>query len=100
MLRVDADLHDFLSDPNNLTRRGRALLESGSSEPDALVLRRLLDVGDDSQRLNDGLIATANNLVRTDDHRFERLLVASGDAHDLVDLNVFKVYLVRARAAH
>jgi hypothetical protein len=93
MIRSDAELHDFLSEPKNLTRRGRALLASGSSEPDALVLRRLLDVGDDPQRLNDGLIATANNLVRTDDHRFERLLVASGDAHDLVDLYVFEVYL-------
>jgi hypothetical protein len=94
MQRIDAELHDFLSEPANLTRRGRTLLESGSSEPDALVLRRLLDAGNDSRRLNDGLIAVANNLVRTGDHVFGRLLVAGGDAHDLVDLYVFKVYLV------
>jgi len=95
MLRIDAELHDYLSEPQNLTRRGRALLERGSSEPDALVLRRLLDVRDDSlQRRNDGLIARANNLVRTDDHVFQRLVVASSDAQDLVDLYVFKVYLV------
>jgi hypothetical protein len=94
MRRIDAELHDFLSEPGNLTPRGRELLESGSSEPDAQVLRRLLDAGNDPQRLNDGLIAVANSLVRTDDHTFERLLVAGGDAHDLVDLYVFKVYLV------
>jgi hypothetical protein len=94
MRRIDAELHDFLLEPANLTRRGRELLESGSSEPDALVLHRLLDAGNDPQRLNDGLIAVANKLVRTDDHGFERLLVAGGDAHTLVDLYVFKVYLV------
>jgi hypothetical protein len=95
MLRMNAELHDYLSEPQNLTRRGRALLERGSSEPNALVLRRLLDVGDDSlQRRNDGLIARANNLVRTDDHVFQRLVDASSDAQDLVDLDVFKVYLV------
>ena len=37
----------------------------------------------------------ANNLVRTDDHAFDRLRVAAADAHDLVDQYVFKVYLVR-----
>jgi hypothetical protein len=94
MRRIDTELHDFISDPANLTRRGRALLESASSESDALVLRRLLDAGNDPQRLNDALIAVANKLVRTDDHVFEQLVVAGGDAHDLVDLYVFKVYLV------
>jgi hypothetical protein len=95
MLRMNTELHDYLSEPQNLTRRGRALLERGSSEPNALVLRRLLDVGDYSlQRRNDGLIARANNLVRTDDHVFQRLVDASSDAQDLVDLDVFKVYLV------
>ncbi len=95
MRRIDAELHDYLSDPGNLTPRGRALLEGESSEPDALVLRRLLDVRSDPQRANDALIAMANNLVRTDDHAFDRLRVAAADAHDLVDQYVFKVYLVR-----
>jgi hypothetical protein len=93
MRHIDSELHDFLAEPANLTPRGRELLASGSTEPDGQVLRRLLDAGNDPQRLNDGLIAVANGLVRTDDHRFERLLVAGGDAHDLVDLYVFKVYL-------
>jgi hypothetical protein len=95
MHRVDAELHDFLSEPANLTRRGRALLEGAPSEPDALVLRRLLDSDNDPQRANDALIAMAHNLVRTGDHAFDRLRVAAGDAHDLVDQYVFKVYLVR-----
>jgi hypothetical protein len=95
MHRLDAQIHDFLSEPANLTRRARALLEGASSEPDALVLRRLLDAGNDPQRANDALIAMAHNLVRTDDHVFDRLRVADADAHDLVDQYVFKVYLVR-----
>ena len=98
MRRTDAELHDFLSEPANLTKRGRALLERGSSEPDALVLARLLDAGADPQRANDGLIAIAHNLVRTDDRVFDRLRVADADAHDLVDQYVFKVYLVPASA--
>jgi hypothetical protein len=98
MRRLDAELHDFLSEPANLTKRGRALLESASSEPDARVLARLLDAGTDRQRANDGLIAIAHDLVRTDDHVFDRLRVADADAHDLVDQYVFKVYLAPATA--
>jgi hypothetical protein len=95
MNRLDAELHDFLSEPANITRRGRALLDDASSDPDALVLRRLLDARNDRQRANDGLIAMAHHLVLTDDHVFDRLRVADADAHDLVDQYVFKVYLVR-----
>ena len=98
MRRLDAELNDFLSEPAHLTRRGRALLEGASSEHDARVLRRLLDAGNDPQRANDALIAMAHNLVRTDDHVFERLRVADADAHDLVDQYVFKVYLAPASA--
>lgn len=94
MRRLDGQLHDFLSAPANLTPRGRSLLGGASSEPDALVLRRLLDPANDPDRANDALIAIAHDLVRTDDHVFDRLRVADADAHDLVDHYVFKVYLV------
>jgi hypothetical protein len=95
MYRLDAELHDFLATPTNLTRRGRTLLERASSNDDALVLRRLLDAGNHPERANDALIAIAHKLVRTDDRVFEHLRVADADAHDLVDEYVFGVYLVR-----
>jgi len=94
MHRLDAELHDFLATPTNLTPRGRTLLERASSEPDALVLHRLLDAGNDPQRANDALIAIARQLVRTDGGVFEHLRVADADAHDLVDEYVSGVYLV------
>jgi hypothetical protein len=43
--------------------RGRTLLEGASSEPDALLLRRLFDPGNDPQRANDGLTAIAHDYV-------------------------------------
>jgi len=94
MHRLDTELHDFLATPTNLTPRGRTLLERASTEPDALVLHRLLDAGNDPQRANDALIAIARKLVRTDGGVFEHLRVADADAHDLVDEYVFGVYFV------
>jgi hypothetical protein len=92
--RLDAQLHDFVASPANLTRSGRALLDRTSSQPDALVLRRLLNPANDPTRANDGLIAIAHNLVRTRDHQFDHLRVVDADAHVLVDDYVFNVYLV------
>jgi len=93
MRRLDAELHDFIATPANLTRRGRAALEQPGSE-DALVLQRLLDAADNPQRANDALIAMAHELVRIDDQVFDRLRVAVADAHDLVEQYVFKVYVI------
>ena len=94
MRRLDTQLHDFVAEPSNLTARGRNLLESASSEPDALVLRRLLDPANDPQRANDGLVAIAHDLIRVDHHEFEHLRAADADAHVLVDEYVFTVYVV------
>jgi hypothetical protein len=94
MHRLDAQLHDFLASPANLTRRGRAALEQAST-PDALTLRRLLDAGNDGDLGNDTLIAVGRKLVRSDDGVFARLGAADADAHDLVDEYVFRVYLNR-----
>ena len=96
MRRLDRELHDFLASPANLTARGRILLEGASSEPDALLLRRLSDPGNDPQRANDGLIAIAHDLVRAGGHAGERLRRANADAHELVDEYVFSVYVVPA----
>jgi hypothetical protein len=94
MLRLDTQLHDFVAEPSNLTERGRNLLQSASSEPDALVLRRLLDPANDRERANDGLIAIARNLISSGDRDFVRLLIADADVHVLVDEYAFSVYLV------
>jgi hypothetical protein len=95
MRRLDAELHDFVANPANLTRRGRAALRSQAANEDGLVLRRLLDAGDDPQRANAAHIAIAHDLVRTDDHVFERLRVANAAAHELVEQYVFRVYLIQ-----
>ncbi|MDQ1461990.1 MAG: hypothetical protein QOI08_3474 [Actinomycetota bacterium] len=94
MRRLDTELHDFVATPDNLTPPGRTLLERASSEPDALVLRRLLDPANDPQRANDGLVAIAHDLVRLDHQDFEHLRAADADAHVLVDEYVFTVYVV------
>jgi hypothetical protein len=94
MRRLDTELHDFIAAPDNLTTRGRTLLEGASSDPDALLLRRLLDPANDRERANDGLIAIAHDLIDTGDHDFVRLLVADADVHVLVDEYAFSVYLV------
>jgi hypothetical protein len=95
MRRLDAELHAFLATPANLTRRGRAALRGPASDEDALVLRGLLDAGNDPQRANHALVAIAHELVRTHDPVFDRLRVADAAAHDLVDQYVFRVYLIR-----
>jgi hypothetical protein len=94
MRRMDTELHDFLATPANLTARGRRLLRGSASDPDAQVLRRLLDSGRDSELANDERIAITHDLVLNDDHAFEHLLNADVEAHVLVDEYAFRVYLV------
>src|SRR6202008_1427906 len=43
MRGLDTRLHDFVAEPANLTTRGRTLLESAASEPDALGLPGIPD---------------------------------------------------------
>jgi hypothetical protein len=95
MHRLDDALRDYVTNPANLTARGRAIDDGASSEPDARTLRRLRDPAHDPQRANDGLIAIGRDLIRNNDHVFDRLRAADADAHALVDEYVFSVYLVR-----
>jgi hypothetical protein len=97
MHRLDAQLHEFLSTPADLTRRGRAALGGPRSNDDARVLRSLLDPGNDPDRANHALVAIAHDLVRADDRVFDRLRVADAAAHDLVEQYVFRVYLIQGR---
>jgi hypothetical protein len=96
MRDLDARLHDFLATPANLTARGRSLLAEHSSDPGAQALTRLMDPAADPQRANDGLVAIADGLVRTDGHVFNRLLAADSDAHTLAEEYDFSVYVAPA----
>jgi hypothetical protein len=97
MHRLDAQLHEFLSTPAGLTRRGRAALGGPPSNDDARVLRSLLDPGNDPDRVNHALVAIAHDLVRADDRVFAGLRIADAAAHDLVEQYVFRVYLIQGR---
>ncbi len=97
MRRLDTELRDFLTTPVNLTARGRELIAGtfSESDADAQVLQRLLDPASDDERANDGLVAIADHLVRTDNHIFDQLRVKDADAHVLVDEYDLNVYLIR-----
>jgi len=95
MQRLDAQIRDFLAAPANLTRRGRAVLETETPAADASALNRLRDAGNDGDIGTDTLIVIGDKLVRSDDHTLARLGAADAGAHQLVDDYDFKVYVAQ-----